>query len=254
MNAPAALPRPTGPLLPPPQTEPPTLPWARAGAGPADRPQHELADRWTRGLEPLANNSRVPLRPVPPRPAFSLPSGAPNDSSATAKAPPELPRDSSAPSPARTLATACAAPPLAWPCPLSGTTELLRTTQPRPRYLPLREAPPPPRLLREPAGLKAFFVKCCAPGILLQNALFCKEGPPGALYPFTPSPFPHCLRRKSGQLATVLLIHVFSGNSALWNFTKPTCSFFPCSCVFRECSFTPIVLTFHPMVISMHSS
>ena len=26
-----------------------------------------------------------------------------------------------------------------------------------PRYLPLREAPPPPRLLREPAGLKAFF-------------------------------------------------------------------------------------------------
>ena len=88
----------------------------------------------------------------------------------------------------------------------------------------------------------------------MQNALFCKEGPPRALYPFTPSPFPHCLRRKSGQLATVLFIHVFSGNSALWNFTKPTCSFSPRACVFRECSFTPIVLTFHPMVISMHSS
>lgn len=126
-------------------------------------------------------------------------------------------------------------------------------------------APPPvPAPPRSPASSQTpkraggpesfFFVKCCAPGILLQNALFCKEGPPGALYPFIPSPFPHCLRRKSGQLATVLLIHVFSGNSALWNFTKPTCSFFPCSCVFRECSFTPIVLTFHPMVISMHSS
>ena len=198
-------------------------------------------------------------RPTPPcsaapRLQSPLRGWAPDDSSATAKAPPELPRDSSAPSPARTLATACAAPPLAWPCPLSGTTELLPTTQPKPRYLPLRKAPPPPGLPREPEGLKAFFVKCCPPGILLQNALFCKEGPPGALYPFTPSPFPHCLRRKSGQLATALLIHVFSGNSALWNFTKPTCSFSPRSCVFRECSFTPIVLTFHPMVISMHSS
>lgn len=101
-------------------------------------------------------------RPTPPcsaapRLQSPLRGWAPDDSSATAKAPPELPRDSSAPSPARTLATACAAPPLAWPCPLSGTTELLRTTQPHPRYLPLREAPPPPRLLREPAGLKAFF-------------------------------------------------------------------------------------------------
>lgn len=106
-------------------------------------------------------------RPTPPcsaapRLQSPLRGWALDDSSATAKAPPELPRDSSAPSPARTLATACAAPPLAWPCPLSGTTELLRTTQPHPRYLPLREAPPPPRLLREPAGLKAFFLSSAA--------------------------------------------------------------------------------------------
>ena len=122
---------------------------------------------------------------------------SPTAASATSKARPELSRDSSAPLPARTLATAGTVPPLTWPRPLPGTTELLQRLCPTPRDPPLRQAPPPPGLpKREPEGLKGL------EGAALQGSFCRKRYSANKAHPERSAPLHRplpCLRRKQGQ-------------------------------------------------------
>ena len=140
------------------------------------------------GAPGIQQSSLTPPLPAAPYRRSPLGGWSPTAASATSKARPELSRDSSAPLPARTLATAGTVPPLTWPRPLPGTTELLPATLPHPPGSAPPTSPASSWTPKKRAGGPEWFGRRCSPGILLQNALFCKQSPPGALCPFTPSP------------------------------------------------------------------